>query len=325
MLVLAFFAAGAAAFAIPATEDVSRRPETHIVPAPERKTMGWFFNRPSQTNAVEQLAYAAQLLKEEKKWKAASEYNALVCAWHESPQAATAQLQYALLLEDAGDYRRAFDEFQYLIRYFSGDFNYDDILQRQFKLANAIRTQKHFTFMIFPGFTSPERALPLFEQIVSNGPTWSHTPEIQINIGLINEDLEDYDAAITAYDAVQNRHPDSPFAAEASFRRAHCYYLLAGKTPRDETACRDALSAIASFIASHRESPNAETAKRYFDEMKEHLADLYYERASFYDYKAHNLKAAIIAYTDFIKKFPASRKTDIAQKRLDELNANKTE
>ena len=45
----------------------------------------------------------------------------------------------------------------------------------------------------------------------------------------------------------------------------------------------------------------------------------YYNQAVFYDKSRHNRKAAIIAYTDFIKQFPNSSMAAEAQERLESL------
>ena len=47
---------------------------------------------------------------------------------------------------------------------------------------------------------------------------------------------------------------------------------------------------------------------------------MYYKRAAFYDTRK-NSKAAIIAYTDFVRRFPAADRTEQVRGRLKELKA----
>lgn len=285
--------------------------------AAERKSPGWF-HRPEKATAEEQLEYADGLLASGRVKAALKAYYDVVCTWHESPQAPAAQFAYAKLVEGRGDAIEAFTEFQYLIDHFSGRFPFDEILDRQFRLANTVMTRPHGRFL-FGGYTAPEQALPLFEQIVKNGPRWKRASEAQFYIGVINEDNEEYDDAIKAYEEVQVSYPDSAQADEASFRRAQCLYTLANDSPRNEPCYRDALSALAMFERDHPSSPRAETARKLLDELKERLANLYFERAVFYDRKARRPKAAIIAYADFIRNFPASDLATQASERIDAL------
>lgn len=292
--------------------------EPQLEGLPHKKRPG-IFHRPAKHSPADQLKYAEQLLAEQQTRKAMKQYVALVHQWHESPEAATAQLIYAGLLEKKRKYVSAFDEFQYLIDNYAGRFPYEEALEHQFRIANHIMTVKRWKFFFFSGFTAPERALPFFEKIVENAPHWDRTAEAQFYIGLIYEQIKQYEPAIKAYEIVRHRFAGSSFAAEASFRRAHCLYITANASRRNETTSRDALSALAGFLKDYPENTNADKAQLYLDELRERLAGMYYDRAVFYDKIAKRPESALIAYTDFIRKFPASAMAEQASKRIDTL------
>ena len=277
------------------------------------------FHRPEKATPSEQLAYAASLAREGRPRAARKQYNALVHEWHGSAEAPAAQESYARLLMEREDYADAFDEFQYLFEYFAGSFKHDAILDAQFKLANAVRTERHAKFLFFGGVTAPERALPMFTQIVRNAPQWDRAPEAQLMVGAIHEEQKDYALAATAYETVQLRYPSSPAAEEAAFARARCLYRLAKASPRDEEATRNVIAAVSVYLRDYPSAPNVAEARRYFSEMKDHLADLYYERAVFYDEAARRPESAIIAYRDFINHFPSSDRRRTAEGRIKAL------
>lgn len=283
-----------------------------------RKEPG-FFTRPAKDTAGEQIKYAEKLRVDGALRKAEKAYRALVHEWHDSPEAAEAQLKYAEILLERHKYRKAFDEYQYMVEYFAGQFDYNAVLDSQFKIANQIMTMKHGQFLFFPGFLSPDRALPLLETIVANGPDWHNTPQTQFNIGLIQEQAGSYNEAVEAYELVRSRYSQSDYAAGASFRRAHCMNEISKKLPRDEMLCRRALMAVSGFLREYTGDPNEEVAKQYEEDLKSRLANMYYEIAVFYDTKAHKPSSAIIAYSDFIKHFPSSDKAVEADKRRAEL------
>ena len=259
----------------------------------DRKQPG-MFHRPRMKTPAEQFSYAQGIEAAGKSKAARKAKLALVHTWRDAPEAPDAQIHYAELLEEKGDYARAFDEYQYLIHYYAGQFPYEDILARQVRIANFIRTQKHADTFLTSGFTAPERALPLYEQIAKNAPGWSRTPEVQFYIGMIHEERKDYELAIKAYEVVQLRYGDSSVASAAAFQRAQCLVTLANINARDEESCRRALSALAGFLRDYPSDPNAAKAHSQLDELKLRLEDMYLARARYYDDTVHNPKAAII-------------------------------
>ena len=93
---------------------------------------------------------------------------------------------------------------------------------------------------------------------------------------------------------------------------------MANESPRDETLCRQAFSAVAGFIADYPKHGSIELAREYRDTLDDRLTNMYYELASFYD-KTGKHKAAIIAYEDFIRKFPSSRLAGDVSVRIETL------
>lgn len=281
-----------------------------------RKREPSVFHRPSRDSPVVQLALADALLASGDTKRALKEYRALVHRWHDTPQAVRAQLTYAQALQSMREYDKAFDEFQYLIEYFAGSFPHDTALEAQFAVANHVRAARTGGLLFFRGFRSPERAIPMFEKIIRNAPNWKRAPEAQLYLGLIHEEAKDFELAVDAFETLTQRYPQSEYAAEAQFRSARGLYRIAKSRPRDERASREALSSLAAFVADHRGNPNEQEAQKCREEIKESLADLYYERAVFYDRMRNRQRAAIIAYTDFLKHFPLSTRAADAKERI---------
>ncbi|MBN1558456.1 MAG: tetratricopeptide repeat protein [Lentisphaerae bacterium] len=286
--------------------------------AADRKRPG-LLTRAARPTPEAQLAYARELEAGGRIRGAMKQYAALVMLWHDAPQAPEAQLAYARLLEKRGKYLKAFEEYQYLVDQYAGQFPYEDVVDRQFRIANLVMNRRWGRVLFLPGFRSPERALPLFEQVVRNAPGGERAARARFYIGLVNEQIKDLDAAIRAYETVYHRFPGNPFAAEAAFRRAVCLYRMARASPRDEARCRRALSALAVFLRDFPESPNRPDAQRYRDALHADLVLLSYEKAVYYDRIAQRPEAARIAYNDFIKRFPLSEQAREARERMEVL------
>jgi len=288
----------------------------------KRKELTLFGSRPSKENPADQLEYARSLEAAGKKRRAIRAYDALVRKWHSTPQAVEAQFSIAKLLDGMGKYKAAFNEYQYLIQYFSSGFPYDEVMDCQYRIANHIMTQRHWKFMCLPGFTSPEDSLPLWETILKNAPSWEKAPQILYTIANIYEKNSKFEESLSAYTRLRNEYPSSEFILEADYGRVKSLYEIARQRPRDEEACRDALSALTMFIRDYPEYPGLKEIKEKQEEMRNKLEEMYYNRARFYEKGSHrNPKSAIFAYQEFIKRFPSSRYSIEAMKRIEVLEA----
>lgn len=297
-------------------DSFDRKPSKTDDDGMKKKRPGLFFHHTKKDTPAEQLAYAKKQQDKGHARAACKAYDALVHQWHETPEAAEAQHRYADLLLKRSKNEKAFDQYQYLVRYFAGTFPYQDVLETQFQIANAVRTDRHMDILFLPGYEDPPRAVPLYEKVVENGPNWDLAPEAQFYIGAIQEDDEDYEMAVVSYETLQLRYPASPYVEEAAYRRAHCLYKLSTRNARDEDQCREALTGMLAFQRNYPDNAHVKEAGTCTDELKKRLADLYYDRAIFYDKLAKKPKSAIIAYSDFIGKFPTSERRAAAEERL---------
>jgi len=278
-----------------------------------------FWRRPAQQTPAEQLAYAQAQEAEGHGKKAERHYNVLVHRWHQSEEAPVAQFAYARLLYERGRYERAFREFQYMVQFFSGHFDYNIVLDYQFRIGNHILGKRWATFGVFRGFESPERALPLLEAIVDNAPNWEKTPAIRLTIAMVYENDGEHDSAIKAYEAVIQAHPGRTEAQTAAYRQATCLADLSDKSQRDERSCRDALSALASFQAAYPQSEHRADVQARLDSLKVRLEEMHYQRALYYDKIEKRPSAALVSYREFLKRFPASDRAPAILERIAEL------
>ncbi|MEI6969880.1 MAG: tetratricopeptide repeat protein [bacterium] len=304
--------------AVAATSSPAADAEKPAAPSKVEKKQSSMFSRPKKQTPAEQLAYAGSLKNAGKRSEAAKQYNTLVQRWPDSTQASVAQLEYARILEAAGDYAAAFDEYEYLIQYYPGQFQYADVLESEFRIANAIMTSRSKILGILPGSAGYSTALPLFERVVINAPQWSGTPKAQFNIGWIHENLEAYDLAADAYELVQQNYPRSEVAADAAFQQGYCLYVIAKTRPNEERGLLAVRAHFQRFLRSYPDHAAAGDAAGYLNDILQRLTKMAYERAVFYD-KGNHAKAAVIAYKDFMNKFPDAPQARIAQLRIEEL------
>ncbi len=287
----------------------------------EQKPEGHFnlFLRPGKSNPTEQLAYAEELLQSGKTRKARKQFQALVYAWPNTPEAASAQFHFAAIFDQKGKLEKAFQEYQVLMDTYPGKFPYQDVLERQFDIALRIMSDRRGDVLFLPGFESPERALPLFEDIVDNGPRWEKAPEAQFLIGSIHETTKDYELAIMAYMETMLRYTHSDFAEKAAFARARCLATVSDRTPYDQDMAQEAWYALTIFNTTYPSSGFTEESSELTRHIYNRLAKGAYDIALYYDKNTRKPKAALAAYESYVTRFPSSKWTTEAKQRIQVL------
>ncbi len=287
---------------------------------PQAKRGVHWYRSPQCKTAAQQLQLAAKFNTENRYRKAANAYQALVYAWPDSPEAPLAQLALAKVQEARELYFKAFDEYQYLFEYYPGQFDYQAVLDWQFKIANYMMNTPKAAFLFFHGFDAPERALPMYEKIIKNAPTGSQAATAQLNIGIIHELNDQEEEAVTAYEILQNRYNDADLAAQASYREADCLVKIHNQRPNDEDACNAARAALVQYISVYPGHANVDKARAVLKTLNEQQAKRAFDLAQYYQKIAHRPKAAIVAYEDYLRKYPGTPLSTNAKEQLTILN-----
>ena len=283
----------------------------------ERK-MPSIFHLARKKTPAEQLAYAQSEEARDALRGARRGYDAIVHEWGNSPEAIEAQLGVARLCERGNMMRRAFQEYQYAITHYSGHFPYEAIVEKQYAIANLLRSGLSGR-MWFGGGASQDEVIDMFQIIVDNAPAWTNAPACMLYIGLTHEAGRNLAEAVTAYEALATRYPRSDEAVTGLYRAALCRYTLSSASPRDERLLRNAIAAVRFFLDTHPDHAEAPTLQGYHDELTLRLARMAYDRAAFYDTVRQRPEAAIVAYQEFLRLFPDAPHAEQAQARLDEL------
>lgn len=281
-----------------------------------QKTSSFWYSA-SKPTAELQLAYASKLEADGKNKSARKAYEALIRKWPTAPQSATAQFSLAHLYETAGKYAKAFDEYQYLLVYFAGNCPYNDVLDRQFRIANLLLHDNRSMFGLLLNGMDPIRER--FEQIVRNAPRSVHAPEIMLIIGGIRVSEKEFEEAIAVYDGLLNRFPDTQEAVSAAFLSAQCRRDLAVKNNYNEPRCREALAFFKAILTRVPNHPQKSQLTAWVNELTALLVEQNYQQALFYDTRQRNASAAKSAYSRFLLEFPDSKYAQPVRDRLAEL------
>jgi len=284
----------------------------------ERKESSMWWDPVEKTPAA-QLARGKRLEAEGSLRYARNAYNALVHEWHASPEAATAQMAVARLYEARGNLERAYEENLYLAVYFAGQCPYDEVLDRTFRMANALlHDNKSFLGLELAGNESLREN---FERILHYAPRWHRAPEAMMIVAALHESDKAYADAARVYDGLIMRWPMSPQVQEAAVHSATCHHAAAMRQKENEPRCRDAIMAINALLGRFPHHAEREKIEALRDELVTMRMELNYKQACFYDSPQRSTAAAVTAYRRFIREFPDSKYVAAVRTRLEQLEA----
>ena len=288
----------------------------------------WESRKPCKSNPDEQLIYTNQLKDSGHLRKASSQYRALVYTWPQSSEAPVAQFNYAGCMYKRNKLINAFDEYQFLLDTYPGFSPYEEVVERQYAIADAIATRKRH-FLFFP-YRTPEKAISLFQQLIRNAPQMSKVSKLQFRMGRIYEKTKQYDMAIDAYKTYLRLYPKGPLAEQACFSRAVCYCRLTRKNPVSADMRESAKAAFQYFLARYPTSSMTDPARTYLKELRMTQTTDYYKQARAYERSAEHtywkklaqkrLIAAKLIYQRLINEFPVSKWSDTARSRISHIN-----
>lgn len=283
---------------------------------PQKERSLWYILE--EDTPVAQLKYAQEAEKDGSFGKARRGYEALVREWPTSREAIRAQLLLAELLEKEGSYEKAFDEYQYMLVHYAGNCPYQEILDRQFRIANYLLHNNTSMFgWMLSGLSGIREK---FEQIVRNAPRSPKAPEAMLIIGGIREEENERKEAIQVYDGLLNRFPKSEQAARAAFLSARCRHDQTMKEPDNEQRCRESLAFIRALLQRRPNHPQKNQLVAWQKEMDDLLVEQNYRMAVFYDSRQRSLQASKAAYQRFLKEFGNSKYAPDVKKRLEALD-----
>lgn len=283
---------------------------------PQKKNSWWFWL--SEDTAAKQLEYCRARESQGKLNSARKGYEALVREWPATVEAAQAQLNLAHVLEKMEKYAKAFDEYQYALLHYSGNTPYNEIIDRQYKIANLLLHDNKSMFGWLLSGTADVRER--FEQVVRNAPRSPIAPEAMLKVARIREDDQDLEEAIIVYDGILNRYPQSPQASTAAWLSSRCRYNLSVKHSYNENRCRETIAFLKAAITRLSKHPEKGQIEDWLTELTDLLAEQNYKKALFYDTKRYNKATKINAYRRFLTEFTESKYAPTVRARLSELD-----
>ncbi|HET9418646.1 MAG TPA: outer membrane protein assembly factor BamD [Chthoniobacterales bacterium] len=247
-------------------------------------------------------------------------YRALVRRYPRDALAAGALFKMAELQEQSHQYLKAAVTYRALVERYPSSDRFNEAIEAQFRIGEMYLAGKKQRLLGIPIGSALERAVEIFASVVRTAPYGKYTARAQFDIGLVREKQGAKDAALEAYQAVADKFPNEPVAADAQYQVGYIWFTAARQGARDIAATHNAKTAFEDFLFRHPNSEKAAQARANLQLLEHKQTNSSYEVAKFYD-KQKKYRAAAIYYNEVIRQQPGSAESSQAQKRIDQLRA----
>ena len=297
-------------------------------PAPliYRPGEGWIYEpvggvgKWQMTRAKDQLDVAQAAFDKRAYSLALKAARRVVKVWPLSDYAPQAQYLVGRCYEATGQDERAFREYQKVVEKYPKIAAYQEILGRQFQIANLYLAGKWFKLWGYiPFFPSMERTAEMYTKIVKNGPYSEVAPQAQLKIGAAREKQSNFSAAVKAYELAADRYHDRPqVAAEALYRAGLAYNKQAQTAEYDQSTAGQAIATFTDFMTLYPNDARVPQTQKIITSLKSEQARGNFQTAKFYEkYKKWN--GALVYYNEVLLRDPNSPFATEARERIDTL------
>jgi outer membrane protein assembly factor BamD len=242
------------------------------------------------------------------------------------PWAQNAQYLLARCYEQRGLSEKAFTAYQKLIIEHPKITNYNEVVQRQFGIANRFLAGEWFKlWQLIPYGASMEKTRKLYEQIIKNGPYSDVAPPAQLNIASSYEKEKvffftapKYADAAKAYARAADRYAESTSGTEGLYKAGISYTKQAKRAEYDQSIAAQAIDTFTDFKTLHPNDPRVPETETIIVSLRTEQARGSFDIARYYE-KKHRWKAASIYYNDVYQKDPQSKFAELALRRIDAI------
>ena len=243
-----------------------------------------------------------------------------VLVWSMSDYAPKAQYLAGRCYEAKGQLERAFKEYQKLVEKYPKADIYQDVVQRQFAIANQYLAGRWFRLWNYiPFFPSMDKTVEYYDQIIRNGPFNIVAPQAQMNIGKAREKQKDYFLAVKAYERAADRYHDMKgISADAVFKAGMAYFKQAETAEYDQSVAGNAISTFSDFITLFPNDPRVSEADKIISKLKTEQARGALTVARFYE-KNRKWDGALVYYNEVLVRDPESKFAVTAKKKIEDL------
>src|ERR1700736_5482230 len=271
-------------------------------------------------DAAELFQIGQKAEKEGNLGRAIKAYRTLVRMYSRDALAAGAAFRGAQLYEQTHEYLEAAGTYRLVVTNYPTSPHFNEAIEAQFRIGEMYLNGRKLKLLGIPFSTSMDRAVEIFAAVIRTAPYGKYTARAQFDIGLAREKQGANDAALQAYQAVVDKFPNDPIAADAQYQIGYIWLTSARGGTKDIAAANNARTAFQDFVFRYPNSEKAAQARSNLQHLERKQTMSSFDVAKFYD-KQKYYRAAVIYYNEVIRQQPGSPESEKAKKRIDQLRA----
>jgi len=269
-------------------------------------------------DAAELFAIGQKAEKEGNPKRAIGAYRQLVRKYPRDALAAGAAFRGAQLYEQVHDYLNAAGTYRLVVTNYPTSPHFNEAIEGQFRVGEMYLAGKKLKLLGIPYATSMDRAVDIFAAVIRTAPYGKYTARAQFDIGLAREKQGANDAALQAYQAVVEKFPNDPVAADAQYQIGYVWFTASKGGTKDLAATNNARTAFQDFLFRYPNSEKAQQARANLQILEHKSTSRAFDVARYYD-KQKAYRAAVVYYNEVIRQQPGSEESKRAQKRIEQL------
>ena len=271
-------------------------------------------------NAAELFEIGQNAEKEKNPKRAIRAYRQLVRKYPHDALAAGAAFRAAVLMEQVHDYIVAASAYRAIVEGYRTSPHFNEAIEAQFRIGEMYLAGKKLKLLGIPLATSMDRAVDIFAAVIRTAPYGKYTARAQFDIGLARQKQGANDAAIQAYQAVIEKFPNDPVAADAQYQIGYIWFTASRGGTKDLAATINSRTAFQDFLFRYPNSEKAAQARANLQILEHKSLNSAFSVARYYD-KMKAYRAAVIYYNEVIRQQPGSAESEKAKKRIDQLRS----
>lgn len=267
----------------------------------------------------EQYNFAMKFYQDRDLQRAAEEFVRLCSYYPDSDLAPDAQYYAGRAYEETGKYYASFQNYQKTLENYPYTKRLDEIIERQYNIANIFQSQQSPKFMEFELSLSLEKAVEVYKKVADNSPFGVYADQAMMKAAECYRRMKKYNEAMEMYEKIINDHPESKYVTEAKYQLAYTRYEASLNPEYDQESTDAALKQFKQIQQTTSVPSVAKETDKLVGALKEKKAESMMKIAQFYERQGRP-DSAVIYYQQVVTGYPDTKSATAAQKRIDELS-----
>lgn len=268
-----------------------------------------------------QFEYAKVLFDNKDYKRAQKEFRKIVKHYKDAVEAPEAQYYYGLSLKEQGKLIAAYQALQKVLDSYPYSKRINEVVDAEFEIAEAMFDRdkvKLLGLKIDPDTWTEHPSIEIYQKIVQNAPYSGKASHSQYRLAMLYKELKRYPEAIEAFNELIDKYPESTWFEPGKYQLALVSSTASLNAEYDQELSDDAQERFEKIVENHAGEDIGKKAKAELVELRTKEAAKYYKTAEFYINSSQD-HGARVYLKQIIENFADTEYFALAEKALRKL------